>query len=177
MENLAIDYIAYVEEQIKLFNEISTLHRDKEITPELINKALATYEQVNIGLIGEYNRAKINEYETRKRYEKWYDKTFSEVRKAMIKEVGDKPIKISVKEYETQLRVEHEEEYWKWQDAITIAENKTSFLLRLVEGWKKYDSILVTLSHNMRSEMFALSLDNRINSDRDTIRAFPKRGS
>jgi hypothetical protein len=81
-----------------------------------------------------------------------------------------------VKEYEAEMKLRHETEYWDWQDKVTSSENKTSFILRLVEAWKAYDKILVTLSSNMRGEMYALSLDNRINQDQDKVRALPVRG-
>jgi hypothetical protein len=174
-EAILSEFITYVETQIKKYQQFTKLHEESHLTPEMINTALASYEEINLILIALYNKNKIEEYNVNKQYTRWYDKNLSVIRKEMIEETTSKTIKIAVKEYELELRVRHETEYWEWQDKITSAENKTSFILRIVEAWKTYDKILVTLSSNMRGEMYALSLDSRINFDQDKIRVFPQR--
>lgn len=167
------DYIAFVQEQIALYQEFSTLSRLDHITPEAINSALANYQTIHTGLIGEYNRAKTNEYELNKKFSRWWDEKFYDVKKELNRNVNSK-IKISVTEYENELKFKYADEYWALKDELHVAETKTSFLRRLVESWKKFDNILVNLSLNMRSELRALSLENRINADTDKIRTFEK---
>jgi len=170
------EFLTFIEEQIEKFQTYTRLHEELLLTPEMINTAMASYESVNIMLIGLYRKNKTEEYNVQKQYKKWFDKKFSEIRKEMIAEADNKSVKIAIKEYESELRVRFEDEYWAWQDKMTVAENKTGFALDLLQSWKSYDKILVQLSSNMRGEMYALSLDNRINFTQDKVRVLPRRG-
>jgi len=157
------DYINFIEEQIKYFQEHSDLFENDEITPLKLNTTLAHYTNVGVALIGEYTRHKYQLYDLQKNYEKWYSKKFYEVRKQMMSEFESKTIKISIKEVETSVKVEFEKEYWEWQDKITDIELRISFLRGLIDQWTKLDSVLNNLSRNMRQEMISLSIENRMN--------------
>jgi hypothetical protein len=163
--NIVEDYIRYVSEIIKKYNESSSLIYKNEINPQDINKALASYIEVSSILIEEYQRRKINLYEIQKEYDIWYNKKFVDVRNQMIKDTESKTIKNSLKEIEILLKYQWESEYYKWQDKITKSEYQVSFMRRILDTYKKFDNILVCLSNNLRQEMKTLNLDNRMSYD------------
>ena len=165
MKDIEQDYIKYVKEIIDKYSKASKLIEGDEVTPQALNSALANYIETNLCLISEYQRAKISLYKITRDYDRWYDQEFIRIRKKMIEEIDTKTIKIAVKEVETQLRVECSDKYYEFQDKINEAEYQVSLLLRLLEQYKKFDSVLVNLSQNMRSELRSLSVENRINLD------------
>jgi hypothetical protein len=172
MEELSqiIEYVEFVNSRVRKYKDVSNLIQNDEVTPETINKALANYSNVNLALIGEYKRLKANVFKLELNYQEWWDAKFSEARKLLISEIESKTIKISVEEIKVQTRTINKEEYRDWQEKIFAAKEKVSFMLRMVDNWKKVDQILITLSHNMRSEMRTLTLESRINTDRDKVR-------
>ena len=159
------DYVQFVQEVIEKYSKHSQLinQNSDTITPQTLNYVLAQYMPTNTALIAEYQRAKIENTQLLLQYEEWYDEKFVQVRQSMIDESEAKTAKISVKEIETQLRVETRAEYYYWQKRLKKAEFQERFLLRLVDQYKKFDMILTTISRNMQSEMLALSIENRMN--------------
>jgi hypothetical protein len=157
-------YIEYVMEMIDKFKKHSKLIENDRITPYLLNKALGEYQDVNLALIGEYQRAKVELKKCQDAYNEWNDEKFMTVRKEMFAEFEGKTVKVSVKEIETGLRVKYRDDYNAYQQNISDAEMKVSFLRRLVEQWKRFDSVLTTLSYNMQSELRALSIVERFNT-------------
>jgi hypothetical protein len=166
------DYIKFVEEQIKVYQKRSNLVVDGEVPFTEVNRVLAEYSQVNLALIAEYNRKKKEKHDIEFAYQKWWDRRFVETRNKMIAETESKTIKISVKEIEAQVRYENEEKYEEWLNKKTSAEYQVRFMIRLLDNWKKIDTILVTLSNNARQEMKSLSIETRASEDRDKIRSF-----
>ena len=166
MENkdLISDYINYATIQLIKFDEITKLHENHEVTPEMINYALSIYENVTVGLIGEYKRICIEKWKLEKNYRLWYNKKFLEIKNKLNSESGSKNTKIALKEYEIELQVDYEEEYWNWQDQLKIMEEKESFVGMILERWKKYDNILVQMSSNAKSEMSSLGLSDKIDN-------------
>lgn len=160
------DYIKFVEETIENYRKVGDLVREDEVRPQDLNRALAYYFNSNLALAAEYQRAKIEEAELQIQYEEWWDNVFEKARETIRKEYEEsKSIKPAVKEYETRARTANRVEFSSWKRKLTKAEAKTRFLLRLLETFKKYDSILTALSNNMRSEMRSLSLEDRMNRD------------
>jgi hypothetical protein len=157
------NYIAYVQRMLSRFKETGDLIRENDVAVDKINKALAGFYNVSLALSAEYQRAKIEEKNLQLEFESKWDTWFSDARtliRSMYKG-GDKTIKPAVKEYEIQARMSNRDEYDEYQSKITVAEAKTQFLLRLRETLNKMDSILVTLSANMRTEMKSLSIETR----------------
>lgn len=157
-------YIQYVEATIARYSEAGNLVRNKEVNPTDLNRVLAEFLQTNLTIIAEYQRAKVNKFSVENEYNIWYDQKFMDTRKSLFGE-NETNSKISVKEIETQLRVNNKDEYKIWQEKLAEADFKEQFLLRVVEQYKKLDQILVCLSQNLRQEMRTLSIDNRINAD------------
>lgn len=157
-------YLAFVNEEIKKFKSSTKLITNDHITPEAINRALGDYQITNATLIAEYQRSKTNEYIIKAQFEDWWDSKVSEARDRILSSIEGKKYP-AYKEYELVAKKDNEREYREFQDKINVAENETSFLRRLVEAFKKQDNVLVNLSLNMRSELKALSLEDRVNSN------------
>lgn len=166
------EYIDFVSGMIDKFKKVGDLvSSDSEsVTPEKVNTALAYYYSMSMALNAEYQRVKINHLLLSHEFEAWQDSVFEEARLSIMQEYADtKSIKPSVKEFETRARTLHAEEYTKKQTEVEVAESKMRFLLRMLETLKSYDSILTTISSNMRMEMRALSLDDRMNAVPDGV--------
>lgn len=160
------DYIRYVQETLSTFSKIGNLINGEEISPNLLNKALAEYYNTSLALNSEYQRQKINHSVLETEYQIWYDEKFLEAKRIVITEYSEtKSIKPSIKEYEIALRSSFKKEWLEWDLKLKDSDSKTQFLLRLRETLNKYDSILTTISNNMRSEMRSLSIDSRSNAN------------
>lgn len=164
-EDIIKNYIKYVQEvTVRYSKSAKLINQNDEITPQDLNYALGSYLDINIMLLGEYQRAKVYKFQVERDFSKWYDKKFIETRRRLFGE-NESKAKVSVKEIEIDLKYNQSIEYYEWQNKIQEAESKESFLRRLVELYKNFDSVLTTLSNNMRQELKSLSLEGRINSD------------
>lgn len=160
------DYIQFVDKMIKSYKKIGDLINEDsgEITPEKINSALALYYNTNLALIAEYQRQKISFEAESIDFKVWEDQRFEEAKRVVFEEYSDTKIKPSVKEFDTRMRILFSEEWKEKTMSLTESESKMRFLLRLMDNLQKYDSILTTISYNMRAEMKSLSLDSRMNA-------------
>jgi hypothetical protein len=159
------DFIKYVEETIAKYNKHVSLVSNDEISPYMICLALADYMTVNHMLLSEYQRRKVELCGVQDEYDDWMDDKFYTVRSKMIEQNKAKTAKISIKEIDNAVKVEHKNEYKIYRNKIREAEFKVSFIRRLLESWKKLDGILCTISTNLRTEMKALSLQDRMNNN------------
>ena len=167
----------YVENALEKFGEISKLANADTVSPQSVNRALAEYTQASLGLIAEYQRVKMELLDLEEDYKRWYDECFDEAKKAVrteILESGSKT-KPSLKETEIKLRNLYRRDYTIWAERLKVADAKVRFMLRMLDTYRKFDSILVTLSSNMRSEMQNLSLAERMGkvSTELKVRRFP----
>lgn len=180
MEDNTDFYIEYVNTQIKKYGKTAKLIQDNSISPESLNRALGEYLEVNLGLLVEYQRAKLNEASIADQYQQWYDRAFVNVKSQMNSD-STKTAKFALKEYEIQLRHQYQKEYYEWSAKKNESQMKVRMLLRIVDLYKKYDNILTTLSANMRSEIRSLSIETRMNADPETatrnkvITSFPEK--
>ena len=175
-------YIAFVNDMIDKYKKIGELidTDSQTVTPEKINSALSLYYNVSLALIAEYQRAKITYEAMSIDFQNWKDRNFEEAKATVLAEYEDKKIKPSVTEFETRARTLHEEEYAYRTMELQEAESRMRFLLRMLDTLNKYDSILTAISYNMRSELKALSLDDRMNASvegvsQNKIRTFSRR--
>ena len=175
-------YIAFVNDMIDKYKKIGELidTDSQTVTSEKINSALSLYYNVSLALIAEYQRAKITYEAMSIDFQNWKDKNFEEAKATVLAEYEDKKIKPSVTEFETRARILHEEEYAYRTMELQEAESRMRFLLRMLDTLNKYDSILTAISYNMRSELKALSLDDRMNASvegvsQNKIRTFSRR--
>lgn len=176
VENSVESYLAYADEQIKKYREISNLIRNNEITPAEINEAMARYSDVNLMLIAEHQRAMFDHNIIDLDYQEWWDEKFVKMRRELnpIDLAGTKWL--AIKEVNSEVRVAHKEEYKQWRTIFTNSEIRLAFVKGLLDNWKKFDAILIQTSKNLQSEMRTLSLDSRINQKEDYVRTeFPTR--
>jgi len=164
MDTYLNDYLKYVSDTISKYRNYYKLINNNEINPIDINKCLANYMEVLYILTSEYQRVKTELLDIQNEFDKWYDNKFVEIRLRMESE-NDKNTKHSLKEIETQLRYDNKDEYYIYQEKIKVADMKVQYYLRILDGWKKFDSILTTLSNNLRMELRALNIEDRVNDD------------
>ena len=168
------DYINFVQETTAEFSEIGNLiNEDRgEVSPLKLNRALAQFYNISLALNSEYQRQKINHLALTTDYQEWYDNAFVRAKEKVIESYsgGNKTIKPSIKEFETTLRVDNRKEWKEWELKVKTSEAKVRFLLKLRETLNRYDSILTTISYNMRSEMRALSIEDRSNAKTENTR-------
>ena len=159
-------YIEFVNDMIAKYKRIGELIDPESgtVTPERINSALSLYYNVNLALCAEYQRAKINYEAMSIDFQDWKDRNFEEAKATVLAEYEDKKIKPSVTEFETRARTLHREEYTRRTMELSEADSRMRFLLRMLDTLNKFDSILTAISYNMRSELKALSLDDRMNA-------------
>ena len=160
------NYIEFVNDMITKYKKIGELIDPESgtVTPERINSALSLYYNVNLALCAEYQRAKINYEALSIDFQDWKDRNFEEAKATVLAEYEDKKIKPSVTEFETRARTLHREEYTRRTMELSEADSRMRFLLRMLDTLNKFDSILTAISYNMRSELKALSLDDRMNA-------------
>lgn len=171
-------YIQFVEKMIGEYKKIGNLVDDQtnEITSERINTALSLYYNITLALNAEYQRQKINYESESIDFKIWEDEKFEVAKQEVLDEYFDTKIKPSVKEFETRLRTKFKSE---WKDrtlSLTAADARVRFLLRMMDTLQRYDSILTTISYNMRSELRSLSLDGRMNATPEGVMSNKTRG-
>lgn len=165
-------YVAFVEKMISEYRKIGELiDEHNEVTPARVNTALSMYYKISLALISEYQRQKIKYEALNIEYKEWEDEKFQLAKEKVINSYEERKIKPSVKEFETQMRLDNKFEYKQKTLELVEAESRMRFLLRLLDNLNRYDSILTTISYNARSEMRALSLDNRMNANPDRANA------
>jgi hypothetical protein len=160
-------YQEYVHRHIEKYKKYQKLivekGRSREISPFLINEALAEYMNVWDMLTEEYQRYKDELSVLEDQMNDWYDEKFVEIRHELINEIESKTVKLAVSEIDKELKVRYQDVYREYRDQVKQAELKKRFILRQLDKWKKFDGILNTLSNNIRGEFKALSLQDRMN--------------
>jgi hypothetical protein len=157
------DYIKWVMSIIEKYKDSYNVIYNNEISPYLINEVLANYNHIFDMLNTEYQRCKSIHFKLKCEFDDWYDERFVEVRDDLILKSKSDKIKVSLVEIEKVLKVQHKDNYRLYRDKVNTADMKTSYMRRNLENWKKVDSVLNTLSNNLRSEMHSMSLISRIN--------------
>lgn len=171
LEKYVKRYIKFVEDMVSSYQKIGDLinHNSGEITPEKINTALALYYNASLALNAEYQRQKINYEVDSLEFKIWEDEKFEQAKREVLNDYADTKIKPSVKEFETRMRTLFKEEWLDKTMSLSESESRMRFLLRMIDTLQRYDNILTTISYNMRAEMKALSLDNRMNATPDGV--------
>jgi hypothetical protein len=163
-------YLDFVEKQIKEFQILGDLTRGDEIPIEKVFYSMSQYYNMALMLNSLYQREKIHLKDLELTYEAWYADRFTEAKAAVRQQNESKSVKPALKEYEMYIKESHREEYFNWQKRLVLAESKCDFFLRLRETLNKYDSILTGLAASMRSELRALSIEDRAKPADDRVR-------
>ena len=165
-EELMEQYVSYVTKTIEKCKKVGDLVDELQdvVTPARLNTALALYFNVSVWLIAEYQRQKIVFEINKREFDAWKDTIFEQAKTQVLSEYAETKIKPSVTEFETRARYMNRTEYQQRLAELETSESRMRFLLRMTDLMKSYDSILTTLSSNMRQEMRTLSLDSRMNA-------------
>jgi hypothetical protein len=155
------EYIEFVNENIKKFQDIGDLIRCDEVALDKAFKAMANYYNVCLTLNSEYQRTKIDRVNIEIEYEAVYSEWFQEAKAVLYRANEEKKAKPALKEIEQQIIATHRLDYFVWKKRMANAEAKCDFFIRLRETLNKYDSILVGMAASMRSELRALNIEDR----------------
>lgn len=154
-------YLEFVEKQIKEFQILGDLTRGDEIPMDKVFYSMSQYYNMALMLNSLYQREKIRLKDLELGYEAWYSDRFAEAKAAVRAENSGKNAKPALKEYEMHIKDAFRDDYFRWQRRLVDAECKCDFFLRMRETLNKYDSILTNLAAAMRSELRALSIEDR----------------
>jgi hypothetical protein len=154
-------YLEFVERNIKEFQILGNLTAGDEIPIEKVFFSMSQYYNMALMLNSLYQREKIHLKDLELTYEAWYSDRFTEAKLAVRRQNESKSVKPALKEYEMYIKEAHREEYFTWQKRLALAESKCDFFLRMKETLNKYDNILCNLASAMRSELRALSIEDR----------------
>ena len=174
-----MDFLQSIQEKVKSVGNL--VSGNEEVTPFAVNRALALYYNTNLELIRVYEEQKVRHLDIQNDFEQWYDEKFEECRDEIInmyENVGGKSVKPAAKEYDTRVKTKYSAEYNRRKKALDVAESRVNYLRKLFEILKRYDTILTTISYNMRSELKSLSIEKRANTDPEknrVRRGFPSR--
>jgi len=156
-------YIDNVSKVIDLYKEYVSVIEGNNITPSVINEALANYEMILLTFIGEYSRKTHELFIVEEEFQSWWDERFVAVRR----ELNDSSLAaskwLSKSELQAETRVRYAKEYKEKNTKLFLKKEEVNLYRRLIDSWKKYDSMITNLSLNMRSELKSLSLQNRMN--------------
>jgi hypothetical protein len=167
VENMVEDYICFVQENIAKFKDIGSLVRQDEVALDKVFKAMANYYDVCLSLNQEYQRLKIEKISLEIDYEALYADWFHEAKSALYSAAEEKRAKPALKEIEQQIIFTHRLDYFVWKKRLASAEAKCDLFIRLRETLNKYDGILIGLAASARSELRALSIEDRAESKAD----------
>lgn len=157
-------FVHDIEKNISYVNKVSNLISNGQITPELLNESLAKYIGVNTFLISIYEQT-VLEDETLKDewkliWSEWFIKAKNNLNDSRVSSKF-----ASATEIEAHALVDNREEYLSWKKKLNLSERKVSMYRRIVDSWKVQSQILVQISNNLRSELSALSIENRANKN------------
>jgi hypothetical protein len=161
VESIVEDYVLFVQENIVKFKDIGQLIRQDEVAIDKVFKAMANYYNVCLSLNQEYQRLKIEKVDLEIEYEAKYSEWFQEAKTALYSANEEKKAKPALKEIEQQIIATHRLDYFIWKKRLASAESKCEFFIRLRETLNKYDGILTGLAASMRSELRALTIEDR----------------
>jgi hypothetical protein len=164
---MAEEYVSFVTETIKEFENIGNLIRNDVVASDKLFKAMAQYYNVCLALNSEYQRLKIQKVNLEIEYEALYAEWFQEAKMTLYSANEEKKAKPALKEIEQQIIASHRLDYFVWKKRLAVAGAKCDFYIRLREILNKYDGILTGLAASMRSELRALNIMDRAEDKAD----------
>lgn len=159
-----LDYHEYTQEKLAYIERYISLIKNREVTPDVINHALVSYEGVGNWLIKQYEDIALDYEDMKEEYQVDFDNWFLEA-SSKLNETRIKSKFASTTEIEATARVTHREEYLHWQGKLKIMERKVSMFRRLMDNWKNQKDMIVNLAQNSRGEMRALGIQDLANYD------------
>lgn len=149
--------------KIEFIQSIGKLIENGQIPVELLNENLANCFSISRYLITLYEETTL-EYENLKtEFDIWYSEKFCYHRDKLNSD-RTKSKFASKEEIQSEVLM-NESDYRKWKNNLSLYERRVSFYRRLLDSWKTQTNILIQISQNMRSEMYALSVEKKSNED------------
>lgn len=158
------DLIESDSEKISFIQGIGSLIDNGQITPEALNEGLGNYYAINKYLISIYEETVRELEEAKIDYDVWFSELFISER-ARLNDGQPKSKYASQAEINSAVIVENKVSYKEKKYELLQKERRVSFYRRLLDGWKTQSQILINLSQNMRSDLIALSVENKANKD------------
>lgn len=118
-----------------------------------LNRALADYQTVNLGLISVYAVAKTELSEAIEAFDDWFSEKYLEIRDELNPRSLTPTKWYGAKEIEMHVRVRYKEEFRRLERAKSEADHKLSVLRRLLDSWANHQFVLSRLCKNVDSEM------------------------
>ena len=157
------DYSTFVKKKLDYIERYLNIIHNDEITPQVINHALANHGSIMNWLDKEYDDMMLDYESLKEDYQCDFDSWVIEARSTLNdKRVASKFASNS--EIEGQARVTHREEYIKWKRQLLVMEHKIAFYKRLRNNWEAQRDILANLSWNTRSEMKNIHTEDYVNN-------------
>jgi hypothetical protein len=157
------DYESFVQKKLEYIERYMDIIKNKEITPQIINHALANHGNILNWLDKEYDHMLMDYESLKEDYQADFDTWIIESR-ALLNEKRVSSKYASNAEIEGQARVTHREDYTKWKRKLLIWEHKISFYKRIRNNWEAQRDILTNLSWNTRAELRSLTTEDYTNN-------------
>lgn len=155
------ELLEFVTQKLEYIERYITLIKNGEVTPELVNHAIATYTGVNTFLISQHLLMSNDYDELLAEYQMIWDSWYLTARDKI--NAGRVASKLAANpEIEAEARQAHAEEYQEWQKKLRLLNKKVSFYSSLVKAWEGQGRKIETLGYNLRAELKALPVENGI---------------
>jgi hypothetical protein len=152
------DLIVFVETQIDLMNK-NLLFGTSEPSFYELNRVLAQYETVSLGLTSLYASVRQEHDWAQEKYDDAYAVWFIQERESIVS--LDQKKMPSTREIDMIVRSKHLADLAKLKAAVIGAETKRSTAERLCKNWESYQWILSTISKNCQAEAMASGVSAR----------------
>jgi len=172
-EKETLDFYEVIQKKLEYLERYATLIKAGNISPEAINHALASYQSIVSWIVSEYEKVSLEFDITKEEYQVDFDTWYLEASNR-LNETRIKSKFASNTEIEATARVNHREEYLRWQSKLKIMERKVSLYRRIMDNWKNQKDVLVNLAQNSRAEMKSLGVQDLANWDEDKPKKIKK---
>lgn len=153
--------LEFAERQIEKMSKHAKLgNTEGEVGFYELQKALADYQQVSLGLISLQAIAKIEFAKAKEAWEDWYAEKYIELRDEMNPRSLTSTKWYGAKEIEMQVRVKYKTQYKKLSNEVTMAETKLSLLRRMMDSWSTHNYTLSNLSKNAQAEVMGSQVES-----------------
>ena len=152
--------LEFAEKQIEKMSKHAKLgNTEGQVGFFELQQALASYQQVNLGLISVYALAKVEYARAKEQWEEWYSERYIEVRDELNPRSMTSTKWYGAKEIDMQVRVKYKVQYKKYSSEVTMAESKLSLLRRMMDSWATHNYTLSNLSKNAQAEVMGSQVE------------------
>ncbi len=153
--------LEFAEKQIQKMSKHAKLGNEEgQVGFFELNQALASFQQVQLGLISVYAVAKTEYARAKENWEEWYSEKYIQVRDELNPRSMTQSKWYGAKEIEMQVRVKFKSEYKPLSLEVTMAETKLSLLRRMMDSWSAHNYTLSNLSKNAQAEVMGSQVES-----------------